>query len=359
MATGLNVNTIPLTRAQLTCQLKKSLKRQERYFKVASNGLMKSPRSGFHKMVKLSVVIPTYNEESILPELYRRLTKVLENIGESYEVIYVNDGSTDKSLDIMKTFHSKNKRIKVLDLSRNFGHQIAITAGCDYARGEAVIVMDADLQDPPEVIPQLIKTWREGYDVVFAVREKREGERYFKQVTASLFYRLIRKITEVEIPKDTGDFRLMSRRVVDGLKSTREKHCFVRGLVSWIGFNQTGVKFIREARYAGETKYSYKKLFKLALDGITSFSFIPLQLGMWAGLVVSLFSFLYALYAILMKILTHVIVPGWTSLMVAILFLGGVQLFTLGLIGEYIGRIYDQVKQRPLYFVKEFICEEE
>ena len=310
-------------------------------------------------MVKLSVVIPTYNEESILPELYRRLTKVLENVGESYEVIYVNDGSTDKSLDIMKTFHSKNKRIKVLDLSRNFGHQIAITAGCDYARGEAVIVMDADLQDPPEVIPQLIKKWREGYDVVYAVREKREGEGYFKRVTASLFYRLIRKITDVEIPQDAGDFRLMSRRAIDGLKLTRERHRFVRGLVSWIGFNQTGVKFIREARYAGETKYPLKKMLKFALDGITSFSFMPLQLGVWAGLFVSLLSFLYALYAILVKILTNTPVSGWTSLMVAILFLGGVHLLTLGLIGEYIGRIYDEVKQRPLYLVKEFLCEEE
>ncbi len=303
----------------------------------------------------ISVVLPVFNEARILPTLYTRLSGVLQALGEPYEILFVNDGSRDGSLDALKNLNATDPAIKVVSLSRNFGHQTAITCGLDHASGDAVILMDADLQDPPEVIPQLIEKWRDGYDVVYAVREKRQGEGLFKRGSAALFYRLLRRLTQVEIPLDTGDFRLLSRRAATALQSTRERSRFVRGLVSWIGYRQTGVTFTREERSVGETKYPLRKMLKFALDGITAFSFVPLQAAMYLGLGISFLSFLYIAYAIYLKLLTEQTVPGWTSLMVAVLFLGGVQLIALGIIGEYIGRVYEEVKQRPLYLVDERI----
>jgi dolichol-phosphate mannosyltransferase len=277
----------------------------------------------------------------------------MRSAGDTYELIFVNDGSVDNSLVLLKRMAAEDPNIKVVSLSRNFGHQAAITCGLNYSRGDAVIVMDADLQDPPEFIPELIKKWREGYDVVYAVREQRQGDSLFKRATAALFYRVIRKLARLEIPADTGDFRLLSRRAVEALKATRERSRFVRGLVSWIGYRQTGVRFVRQERVAGQTKYPFRKMLKFAIDGITSFSFFPLQMATYFGFAISGLSFVYITYAVLQKLLTDRPVVGWTSVIVAILFVGGVQLITLGVIGEYIGRIYEEVKQRPLYLVDE------
>lgn len=303
----------------------------------------------------LSAVLPIFNEETTIPELYRRLTCVLESAGESYELIFINDGSSDQSFRLLYELAVQDKRVKVVNFSRNFGHQVAITAGLDYSQGQAVIVMDADLQDPPEVIPSLIERWRDGYDVVYAVRSERQGEGILKRGTAALFYRLLRRLSKVEIPPDTGDFRLMSRRAVESLRTLRERHRFVRGLSSWIGFRQTAVPFVRDARYAGKTKYPFKKMVKFAFDGITSFSFAPLQFATYLGFGASAVSFCYILYAIGIKLFTDKSIAGWASLIVAVLFIGGVQLITLGIIGEYIGRIYEEIKQRPLYIVADAI----
>lgn len=301
----------------------------------------------------VSIVLPVFNEEQTLPALYTRVSDVMQTLGESYEILFVDDGSRDASLALLKSFGATDPAIKIMSLSRNFGHQIAITCGLDHASGEAVVIMDADLQDPPEVIPQLITKWREGYDVVYAVREKRQGEGLFKRGTAAFFYRVLRLLTQIDIPLDTGDFRLLSRRAVNALCSVRERSRFVRGLVSWIGYRQTGVTFAREERKAGETKYPFRKMLRFALDGITTFSFAPLQAAMYLGFVTAGSSFLYIFYAVLLKLFTERTVPGWTSLMVAVLFVGGVQLIALGIIGEYLGRVYDEVKQRPLYLIKE------
>lgn len=301
----------------------------------------------------LSVVLPVFNEEQVLPALYTRLSGVLQAMGEDYELVFVNDGSRDASLAFLKSLHAADAAIKIVNLSRNFGHQAAITCGLDHASGETVIIMDTDLQDPPEVIPRLVAKWREGYDVVYAVREKRQGENLFKRGTAACFYRLLRMLTQVDIPVDTGDFRLLSRRAVDALQSNRERSRFVRGLVSWIGYRQAGIFFSREERGAGETKYPLRKMLKFALDGVTAFSFVPLQVATYLGLVISGCSFLYIAYAILFRLFTDQTVPGWTSIMVAVLFLGGVQLLALGVMGEYIGRVYEEVKHRPLYLVDE------
>ncbi len=302
-----------------------------------------------------SIVLPVYNEEGNLEELYYRITKVMKKIDKPYEIIFVNDGSTDSSLEKMTSLHNQDKRVKILNLSRNFGHQIAITAGMDYAKGEVIIIMDADLQDPPEVIPRLLQEWEKGFDVVYAKRKGREGESFFKKFTAWLYYRLFRILANLDIPVDTGDFRLLSRRVVEVLKQIREHHRFLRGLVTWIGFKQCGVEFVREKRFSGKTKYSFWKMMKFALDGILSFSFFPLRLLTYLGFLTAFFSLLYAGYVIFLKIFTQATVPGWASLMVAILFLGSLQLIGLGIIGEYLGRIGDEVKKRPLYIVKEFI----
>jgi glycosyltransferase involved in cell wall biosynthesis len=300
-----------------------------------------------------SIVIPVYNEAEVLPTLYARLTRVLEGLLEPYEIIFVDDGSQDDSPLLLRDFQARDQRVKFLSLSRNFGHQIAITAGLDYCSGQAAVVMDADLQDPPEVIPQLVEQWHKGYDIVFAVRAKRTGEGYFKRATAAVFYRLFRQMSATEIPLDAGDFRLMSRRAVEALRSIRERNRFIRGLAGWIGFRQTTVTFVRDVRQAGETKYPLKKMLRFALNALMSFSLIPLQLASYLGFLVSSVGFFHIVYAIGLKLFTDRVVLGWTSVMVAVLFLGGVQLISMGIIGEYIGRIYEEVKQRPLYVVDE------
>jgi dolichol-phosphate mannosyltransferase len=304
-------------------------------------------------MSLISIVVPLYNEEGNVPELLRRITSIMDRCtapGESYEIVAVNDGSADGTLTALRAASAVDARVVIVDLSRNFGHQIAATAGIDMAGGDAVVLMDGDLQDPPELIAAFLEKWREGYDVVYATRKKRLGESRFKLVTASLFYRTIRSMTKVSIPVDTGDFRLMSRRVVNALGLAREKHRFLRGLVSWVGFKQVGIEYERDARYTGETKYPVSKMFKFAIDGITSFSEIPLRFATYLGFGVSLFAFFYAVIVLFLKIYGYN-EPGYTSMMVAILFLGGVQLITIGIAGEYLGRIYDQVKERPLYLV--------
>jgi len=301
----------------------------------------------------ISVVIPLFDEEGNVAELVRRMTTVLERVvgaGDRYEIVAVNDGSRDGTLAALRAARSFQPNLVVVNLSRNFGHQIAATAGLDVARGDAVILMDGDLQDPPELIERFLEKWREGYDVVYATRLARKGEGFFKVLTARMFYRTIRRMTNVSIPVDTGDFRLMSRRVVDALGETREKHRFLRGLVSWVGFNQIGVEYERDARLTGQTKYPVSKMLKFAIDGITSFSEIPLRFATYLGFGVSLFAFFYAIVVLFNKVYGHN-EPGYTSMMVAILFLGGVQLITIGIAGEYLGRIYDQVKARPLYFI--------
>jgi glycosyltransferase involved in cell wall biosynthesis len=301
----------------------------------------------------VSVVAPVFNEEVALPELYRRVREVLDNVGESWELVLVNDGSRDHSPDIMRDLHSRDARVKVVDFARNFGHQIAITAGTDYARGDAVIIMDADLQDPPEVILDLLAKWRNGYEVVYAVRSERRGETWFKEYTAKLFYRIIYRITDIDIPKDTGDFRLMDRKVVNALKSMREKHRFMRGLSVWVGFRQTGVGYVRAERYAGETKYPLRKMLKFALDGITSFSYFPLQLATYVGFVAAGLAVLGIIATVILRLSGSQAFYGQATTLVSVLFLGGIQLISLGIIGEYLGRIYDEVKGRPLYIVRE------
>lgn len=301
---------------------------------------------------RLSIIIPVYNEEAVLPELHRRLTSVAQSLAVTYELVFVNDGSQDRSIELLHDLARRDPSVRVIDFARNFGHQVAITAGMDHAQGEAVVVIDADLQDPPELIGAMLEKWEEGYDVVYAVRERREGDTAFKRFTAALFYRLLRRITNVEIPLDTGDFRLMSRRAIDAMKLFRERNRFVRGLVSWIGFRQTGVTFVRAERYAGETKYPLSKMVRFALDAIVSFSFLPLQMATYLGFIVSGISFLGILWVVYLRLFTQETITGWASLMVMLLFLGGVQLITIGVIGEYIGRIYDEVKRRPLYLIQ-------
>lgn len=299
----------------------------------------------------ISLIIPIWNEEAVIPELYRRVLEVMEQIGERWELICVNDGSHDRSLELLIALHEKDARVKVIDFSRNFGHQVAITAGADFAEGDAVIVMDADLQDPPEVVQRMVAEWRNGYEVVYAKRAKREGETKFKLVTASLFYRLLQGITDVEIPLDTGDFRLMDRRVVLAMRQLREKHRFMRGLSSWVGFKQIGVEYERAARYAGETHYPLQKMVRLALTAITGFSYLPLQLATYFGFGLAGLSLLGIVITIILRLSGSEFFLGQATTLVSVLFLGGIQLIVLGIIGEYLGRIYDEVKGRPLYIV--------
>jgi glycosyltransferase involved in cell wall biosynthesis len=301
--------------------------------------------------VRFSVVIPVFNEEEVLPETYRRLTGVMEGLSEPYELIFVNDGSRDRSPEILDDLARKDPRVRVIHFSRNFGHQAAITAGMDYARGEAVIVIDADLQDPPEVIPEMVAKWREGYEVVYGKRAKREGETFFKRFTASFFYRLLRAVTDIDIPLDTGDFRLMDRKVVEVMRLLREKNRFIRGLVAWVGFRQAALEYVRHRRFAGTTKYPLRKMLKLAWDGITAFSNKPLKVAAYLGFALSFLSFVYLLVIVVAKLLGKSTVPGWASLAVINLFFSGVILIILGIMGEYIGRIYDEAKNRPLYVV--------
>jgi len=301
-----------------------------------------------------SVVIPVFNEEENLESLYHRLSRVLKTLFKDYEIIFVDDGSTDNSLKVIKKLRETDERIKIIIFSRNFGHQIAITAGIDYASGSAVIVMDADLQDPPEVIPKLVEKWREGYDTVYAIRESRK-DAILKRAVAFVFYRLLRRMSDIDIPIDAGDFRLMSRRVIDILKTMQERNRFVRGLASWVGFRQSSIRYARDRRYAGKSKYTPWKLARLAFDGVTSFSRFPLRLTIYLGLIVSLVSLFYTAKIIIDALLFGRTVPGWATIMAAILFLGGVQLIVVGVIGGYIGRIYVEVQQRPPYLIKQKI----
>ncbi len=304
-----------------------------------------------------SVVAPVFNEEALIEEFCQRTIAALEPLGEPFELVLVNDGSRDRSGMILRAIHERDARVRVINFSRNFGHQLAITAGTDYARGRAVIVIDSDLQDPPEVIPELIAKWREGYEVVYAVREEREGETWFKRTTASAFYRLIARITNVELPVDAGDFRLMDRKVVDALNRIREHHRFMRGLSVWVGFRSTGVSYTRHARKAGSTKYPFRKMLKFALDGITSFSYLPLQLATYLGFIVAALSLIFILVVFVMRLGSpdpqEAAFYGQASTLASVLFIGAVQLISLGIIGEYVGRIYDEVKGRPLYIVAE------
>ncbi|MEW6446524.1 MAG: glycosyltransferase family 2 protein [Bacillota bacterium] len=299
-----------------------------------------------------SIVVPVYNEAPNVAAFYDRVTNVMVRLSEPYEIVFVNDGSKDDTLDRLLVLAEKDPKVKIIDLSRNFGKEIALTAGIDYASGEAVIPIDADLQDPPELIPELVAKWREGYDVVYATRVRRDGESWLKRWTARLFYRVIRRITAIDIPKDTGDFRLLSRPAVDALKRLRERNRFMKGLFTWVGFRQTAVYYRRQPRNAGKTKWNYWRLWNFALEGITSFSYIPLQFATYFGLSVAVFAFLYALFIVIRTVLFGRDVPGYPSLMTVILFLGGVQLFAIGVVGEYVGRIYSEVKQRPLYITR-------
>ena len=302
---------------------------------------------------RLSIVVPIWNEEQVIPVLYARVREIMESTGETWELICVNDGSKDRSLELLIATRAADPRVKILNFSRNFGHQIAITAGADFAEGDAVIVMDADLQDPPDVVLRMIEKWRAGYEVVYAVRTKREGETKFKLWTAAAFYRLLQRITEVDIPVDAGDFRLMDRKVVIAMRHLREKHRFMRGLSAWVGFKQIPVEYERAERYAGETKYPLRKMLRLAIAAITSFSFVPLQLATWTGFVLAAVSLIAILTTVILRLSGSGFFLGQATTLVAVLFLGGIQLIFLGIIGEYIGRIYDEAKDRPLYIVAE------
>ncbi|MGD2155891.1 MAG: glycosyltransferase family 2 protein [Anaerolineales bacterium] len=303
-------------------------------------------------MPTFSVVAPIYNEIQNMPEFYRRVREVLESTGESWELVLVDDGSTDGSVDLLYELEEKDSRIRTVIFARNFGHQIAVTAGLDYSRGNAVIIMDSDLQDPPEVILDLINQWRDGYEVVYAVRSEREGESWFKLATASIFYRLIQRITDVNIPMDAGDFRLMDRKVVEVLNHMRERHRFLRGMSVWVGFKQTGVYYKRAPRLAGETKYPFRKMLKFASDAITGFSYFPLQMATYLGFFSASISILAIPIVIILRASGLEAFLGQATTLIAVLFLGGVQLISLGILGEYVGRLYDEAKGRPLYIVK-------
>jgi glycosyltransferase involved in cell wall biosynthesis len=307
----------------------------------------------------LTVVIPIFNEEEVIPELARRLHEVIQvwqQQIESWEVVFVNDGSKDQSLAQLKKLAADEPRFKVISFSRNFGHQMAITAGLDRAEGEAVVIMDADLQDPPEVVSEMIERWREGYDVVYGVRTKRHGETLFKKLTASLFYRLLRAMLGgVTIPADAGDFRLISRPVVLAMRALRERHRFVRGMVAWVGFRQTAVYYARPARFAGETKYPLKKMVRFAVDGIASFSVVPLRFATWLGVASGLVAMLTAAWAIYERFFGSGVVQGWPTIMIAVALGASAQLLMTGVLGEYVGRIYEEIKRRPLYITAEEI----
>ena len=300
-----------------------------------------------------SIIAPVFNEKDCLATLVQRVGEVMDTTGEPWELVIVDDGSQDGSTDIIRRLAKEDKRVRAIIFARNFGHQIAVTAGMDYSHGDAVIIIDADLQDPPEVMLEMIQRWKEGYQVVYGVRSEREGETWFKKTTASLFYRMITRITDVKIPLDTGDFRLMDRSVVKVMNSMREKHRFLRGMSSWVGYRQIGVSYHRAARFAGETKYPLKKMLKLALNAVTSFSYFPLQLATYMGFISAGISIVAIPIVIIMRLTGSQAFFGQATTLLAVLFLGGVQLISLGILGEYIGRIYDEVKGRPLYIVSE------
>jgi len=302
----------------------------------------------------LSIVVPCFNEAEVLWETHDRLLRTLTQLTDlDLEIIYVDDGSRDATPDVMREIQALDARVRTLRFSRNFGHQTAVTAGLEHASGDAVVLIDADLQDPPEVIPDMVARWREGYDVAYGIRTDREGETRFKLATAKAFYRLLNCLSETEIPLDTGDFRLMDRAVVDVLRAMPERDRFVRGMVAWAGFRQIAVPYRRAARFAGESKYPFFKMVRFALDGLTSFSRAPLRLATWMGFLVSGVALAAIAYALVLRLFTDYWVTGWTALFIAVLFIGGAQLLSLGVIGEYIGRIYGETKRRPLYLVEE------
>lgn len=304
----------------------------------------------------LSVVVPVYFEEAVLEAFYERLCTALAPLAPEFqlELVFVNDGSTDRSLEILRSLHARDPRVKVLHFSRNFGHQIAVTAGLDHASGDAVVVIDADLQDPPEVIVQMLTRWREGYKVVYGVRARRRGESVFKRGTAKLFYRLLGQLSDVRLPLDAGDFRLLDRAVVDALRRMPEESRYLRGMVSWVGYRQCGIPYVRDARYAGKTKYSLGKMFRFAFNGITSFSEKPLVLAGWMGVFATLIGFLYLIQVIAGKLLRpETLVNGWASMIGVVIFFGGIQLLFLGVLGQYVGRIYRETKRRPLYILED------
>jgi polyisoprenyl-phosphate glycosyltransferase len=303
----------------------------------------------------LSVVVPSYNEADGLDELYARVRSVMDQTGETWELVLVNDGSRDATLAVMERLRLADPRLAIVNLSRNFGKEIATTAGLDHARGEAVIIIDADLQDPPELIPELIAGWREGFDTVYAQRRQREGETFVKRSTAKVFYRLMGRVGRVEIPQDTGDFRLISRRVVQALSELREQHRFMKGLFAWVGFPSKAVPYDRAPRFAGQTKWNYWKLWNLAIEGITGFTIVPLKVATYLGLLVGVSAAIYLAEIIVRTLIVGNDVAGYPSLMAVVLFIGGVQLVTLGVLGEYVGRIFDEVKQRPLYLVERHV----
>lgn len=304
------------------------------------------------KPTVISVIAPAYNEEAVLPEFHKRLTAVFKELDCELEIVYVNDGSSDQTLAVLLELRAQDERVTLVNLSRNFGKEIAMTAGFDHACGDAVVVIDTDLQDPPELISEMIQLWRSGFDMVYAQRSAREGESWMKRATASAFYRVIQRLSRVNIPQDTGDFRLMSRRVVDALLQLREHHRFMKGLFAWVGFPQIALPYHRDARFAGDTKWNYWKLWNFAIEGITSFTTVPLKIASYIGLLISLLAFGYAAVIIYKTLMFGENVQGYPSLMVAILMLGGIQLASLGIIGEYLGRMFNETKQRPLYLTQ-------
>lgn len=302
----------------------------------------------------ISILVPVYNEQQVLPIFHQRITQVLDELDFAAEILYINDGSSDESVQLMNALHAQDERVSVLDLSRNFGKEIAMSAGLDFARGDAVIIIDADLQDPPELIPEFITYWQQGYDVVYGQRIQRDGESALKKFTAYSFYRIIRSMSKVEIPTDTGDFRLLSRRAVDALKQLPERNRFMKGLYAWIGYHQKAVRYRRDPRQAGSTKWNYWRLWNFALEGITSFSEVPLKVSSYLGLLIALIAFIYGVIIIAKTLMFGEPVQGYPSLMTVILFLGGVQLMALGVIGEYLGRMFMESKKRPLYLVNDY-----
>jgi len=301
--------------------------------------------------LKLSIIVPVYNEEGNLAELHTRLTSVLKSLNHSYEIIFVDDGSTDKSFEHIADLAKHDGKTKALSFSRNFGHMVALSAGLDAAAGEAAITLDADLQHPPELIPQLVSKWENGAEIVNTIRSETKGAGFFKRITAGFFYWLISKIGRINLKANTADYRLLDQKVVATLKNVKERHRFLRGLIAWVGFKQEFLPYQADQRLSGKSKYSFHRMFSFAIDGITSFSAFPLRLATYLGLVIAFFSFLYILYALYIRFFTTQAIEGWTSVLVAVLFIGGVQLIFLGVIGEYLSRVFDEVKQRPLYII--------
>lgn len=306
-------------------------------------------------MDSVEIIVPVFNEQEVLPLFEQRITAVMEGCDVVWQVLFVDDGSSDDSVSVMREIRRRDGRFGCLQLSRNFGKEYALTAGLDYAAADAVVVIDVDLQDPPELIPQMIEAWRDGYDVVYATRKQRHGETLTKKMTANWFYRIINMMSKIEIPKDTGDYRLMSKKAHRAVNTLRERNRFMKGLFAWVGFKQKQLLFEREARQAGETKWNYNKLWRFALDGITSFSYLPLRFATWIGMGVAIFAFFYGLVIIAKTLILGNDVPGYPSLMTVILFLGGIQLTALGIIGEYLGRMFNESKQRPLYLIDEYL----